>query len=164
MRAAPTCGIWILILALWSPAAITGTDLPVLAGRASVIDGDTLEIHGERIRLSGIDAPESSQHCETMAGEAWPCGRRAAQALDREIGTSLVRCEPQSRDRYGRFIATCSAGAGDLGAWLVRSGWALAYRRYSLAYVDDERAAQVDRAGIWSGLFTAPWDYRAARR
>lgn len=164
MRTAPACRIWILILALWSLPSIAGTDPPVLAGRASVIDGDTLEIHGQRIRLSGIDAPESSQQCETMAGEAWPCGRRAAQALDRKIGASLVRCETQSLDRYGRFIATCSAGAGDLGTWLVRSGWALAYRRYSLAYVDEERAAQADRAGIWSGRFTAPWDYRAARR
>ncbi|MEQ8348935.1 MAG: thermonuclease family protein [Sneathiellaceae bacterium] len=163
-RTAPAWPILVLIVILWSFPAGAARDRPVLAGRASVIDGDTLEIHGERIRLSGIDAPEASQQCQTAAGAAWPCGRRAAQALDARIGSRVVSCQTQSRDRYGRFIATCHLETVDLGAWLVRNGWALAYRRYSTDYVDEEHAARVDRAGIWAGAFVAPWVYRASRR
>jgi len=130
-----------------------------LVGQASVIDGDTIEIHGERIRFFGIDAPESSQTCE-IQGKSYSCGRRAALALADRIGRQSVVCHGRDRDRYGRTVAVCTVGGKDLGAWLVSVGWALAYRKYSLDYVDEEAAAQASKAGLWAGEFMSPWEYR----
>jgi endonuclease YncB( thermonuclease family) len=134
-----------------------------LAGRASVIDGDTIEIQGQRIRLYGIDAPESRQLCEA-AGQAWRCGQRAALALSDHIGQRTVDCAARDTDRYGRVVAVSRAGGEDLNAWLVSQGWALAYRHYSTAYVGEEDAAREARRGIWRGEFTAPWDWRHGGR
>ena len=134
-----------------------------LTGQASVIDGDTLEIHGQRIRLHGIDAPEGAQLCYRHR-EPWPCGRRAAFALADHIGARTVSCEPRDRDRYGRIVAVCFAGGQNLNAWMVRQGWALAYRRYSRDYIAGEDAAREDGAGMWAGRFTPPWDWRRGER
>lgn len=106
-----------------------------------------LEITGERIRLQGIDAPESRQTC-VAGGEVWRCGQKAALALADFIGRSPVRCEEQGVDRYGRVIAACYVRGEDIERWMVLNGWALAYRRYSIDYVVEERTAQVARAGI----------------
>lgn len=134
-----------------------------VAGRASVVDGDTIEIHGERIRLFGIDAPESAQLC--LAGtERWRCGQQAAFALDGKIAGRPVACTEKDRDRYGRIVAVCRAGDEDLGAWLVAEGWALAYRRYSTDYVAEEEAARAARKGVWRGTFVPPWDWRRGQR
>jgi endonuclease YncB( thermonuclease family) len=97
-----------------------------LAGRASVIDGDTIEIHGKRIRLFGVDAPESRQTCEA-AGQTYRCGQQAALALADYIGQQTVAFEPRDTDRYGRIVAVCRAAAEDLNGWMVAQGWALAY-------------------------------------
>jgi endonuclease YncB( thermonuclease family) len=131
-----------------------------LSGQATVIDGDTLEIHGKRIRLHGIDAPESRQSCEDATGRSYACGRAAAFALADWIGRAIVTCKPRDRDRYGRILATCTVRGEDMGAWLVRSGHALAFRRYSLDYVPAEDAARAAEAGIWQGRFTPPWEWR----
>src|SRR5437879_4358603 len=96
-----------------------------LAGRASVIDGDTLEIHGTRIRLWGIDAPESSQLCRGENSLQYRCGAKAANDLDAFIARRPVGCIPISLDRYGRTVASCSVGGVDLGEWLVGNGLAL---------------------------------------
>jgi endonuclease YncB( thermonuclease family) len=101
-----------------------------IAGRASVIDGDTIEIHGERIRLWGIDSVESGQPC-TLDGKPWRCGRDAAFALDGFLNATTVECEAKDRDRYGRTVATCEARGVDVGEWLVMQGWALDYAQYS---------------------------------
>jgi endonuclease YncB( thermonuclease family) len=136
------------------------TPLPsAIAGRASVIDGDTIEIHGARIRFYGIDAPESNQICYAN-GKTNRCGRRAAMALADEIGNHVVSCAPKDRDKYGRTVAVCRVDDTDLNAWMVRNGWALAYRQYSTAYIPDENQAKREKAGIWQGNFTAPWDWR----
>jgi endonuclease YncB( thermonuclease family) len=148
----------ILLLAIAFPAEAAD-----IAGRASVIDGDTIEIHGQRIRLHGIDAPEGAQQCE-RDGEPWPCGRRAAFALADTIGARTVTCNPRDRDRYGRIVAVCFAGSENLNAWMVRQGWALAYRRYSKDYIADEDAARQQAAGMWAGDFTPPWDWRRGQR
>jgi endonuclease YncB( thermonuclease family) len=134
-----------------------------LAGRASVIDGDTIEIHGQRMRLYGIDAPESRQKCE-VTGQTYRCGQQAALALAGHIAQRTVDCEPRDTDRYGRIVAVCRAGAEDLNAWMVAQGWALAYRQYSRAYVGQETAAHAAGLGIWRGAFTAPWDWRYSQR
>jgi endonuclease YncB( thermonuclease family) len=144
----------ILLLAALSPAIAAD-----LVGLASITDGDTVEIHGRRVRLFGIDAPESRQLCEA-AGQQYRCGQQAALALADEIGQRTVSCEQRDVDRYGRMVAVCSAGGEDLGRWMVGQGWALAYRRYSKAYVPDEDAAREAGRGIWRGTFEAPWDWR----
>jgi endonuclease YncB( thermonuclease family) len=144
--------------------ARTSTGQTPIVGVASVIDGDTIDIHGTRIRLHGIDAPESQQECAAPDGKAWRCGQQAALALSEEIGRGLVSCAPQGRDRYGRTIAVCSLGGADLNRWLVLAGWAVAYRHYSQDYVRDEEAAKAAKRGIWVGAFTMPWDWRAEKR
>lgn len=146
-------------LATSSPAAA----VPI-AGVASVIDGDTIDIHGVRIRLHGIDAPESRQLCTRPTGERWRCGQQASLALSDQIGRSTVSCDPRDTDRYGRTVAVCSSRGLDLNGWLVIQGWAVAYRRYSRDYVRAEDQARAASRGVWSGQFDMPWEWRAARR
>lgn len=134
-----------------------------LTGRASVIDGDTIEIRGERLRLEGIDAFESKQTCD-LKGKAWSCGQRAALTLADKLGTRSVRCAWEKRDRYRRALATCYLGPENVNAWLVREGWAMAFRRYSEAYVKDEDTARLAKRGAWAGTFIPPWEYRASTR
>jgi endonuclease YncB( thermonuclease family) len=147
-------------------AAITMVAAPAvcaqqsIVGIASVIDGDTIEIHGVQIRMHGIDAPESRQECFRTDGTSWRCGQRAALALSDRIGRATVRCEPRDRDRYGRVVAVCFKGAEDLDRWMVANGWAVAYRKYSMDYVSDEERAKRARLGIWSGSFEMPWEWR----
>lgn len=135
-----------------------------IVGVASVIDGDTIEIHGQRIRLHGIDAPESRQLCTRPTGEGWRCGQRASLALSDQIGRSTVSCDPRDTDHYGRIVAVCSARRVDLNGWLVTQGWAVAYRRYSRDYVPAEDQARSARRGVWSGSFEMPWEWRQQRR
>ena len=136
-----------------------GASAQEIIGRASVIDGDTLEIHGERIRLLGIDAPEGGQFCEDAQGDLWRCGQAAAFALDDFLQGRSVTCVERDRDQYGRMVATCDA-AGDVGAYMVSIGMAVAYRKYSKAYVGQENVARGSGIGMWSGRFEMPWDWR----
>jgi endonuclease YncB( thermonuclease family) len=135
-----------------------------IIGVAFVIDGDTIEIHGQRIRLFGIDAPESSQLCVRPTGERWRCGQQGSFALSDRIGRATVSCQPRDVDRYGRVVAICFKGEEDLSRWMVTTGWAVAFRRYSVDYVADEDAARQNRINIWSGDFDMPWVWRAQRR
>lgn len=151
-----------VLLALSAPSSLMASC--ILMGVASVIDGDTIEIHGTRIRLHGVDAPERSQLCQHPSGKDWRCGQQASLALADRIGRTLVRCEPRDHDRYGRVIAVCFQGTDDLSRWLVSNGWAVAFRRYSLDYIAEEDTARTAGKNIWSGPFEMPWDWRAARR
>ena len=132
-------------------------------GPARVIDGDTLDVAGVRIRLHGIDAPESKQSCQA-GGKRWSCGREATRALRGRIGGRSVSCQERDRDRYGRVVAVCSASGTDLNAWMVAEGWAFAYRRYSNAYVAQESGARTARRGLWRGDVIPPWDWRKGKR
>jgi endonuclease YncB( thermonuclease family) len=132
-----------------------------IAGRASVIDGDTLEIHGERIRILDIDAPESRQTCTDQDGTEWRCGQRAALALADWIGQQPVACETARKDRYSRWLATCSVGGTDIATWLAGRGWAAPYRDCKCEPVRDaSEFARTQRVGIWSGEFIMPWEWR----
>ncbi len=150
-------------------AAVVATGLAwpagaeVISGQARVVDGDTLAVAGQHIRLDGIDAPETRQTCRRN-GRRWACGKAATRAMRRLIGRNPVRCEVSDRDRYGRAVATCFAAGRDLQQELVRQGLALAYRRYSTRYIPDEDAARAERAGLWSGEFEEPWNWRRQRR
>ncbi len=128
-----------------------------------MIDGDTIDVGRTRVRLHGVDAPESGQSC-IASGARWPCGRRATRALAERLGSRTVICEERDPDRYGRIVAVCRQDGRDINAWLVAKGWALAYRRYSRAYVDEERTARSAREGMWRGEFVAPWDWRRGKR
>ncbi|HET8728848.1 MAG TPA: thermonuclease family protein [Alphaproteobacteria bacterium] len=134
------------------------------AGRATVIDGDTIAIRDQRFRLHGIDAPEGDQLCQDAQGRDWRCGQRAALALADRIGQRTVACEPRDLDRYGRIVAVCRTGNDDLNAWMVAHGWAVAYREYSTDYAGAEASARAARAGIWAGTFQDPAAYRRGRR
>ncbi|MET4041854.1 endonuclease YncB(thermonuclease family) [Bradyrhizobium sp. RT6a] len=132
-----------------------------LAGRASIIDGDTLEIHGQRIRLWGIDAPERDQLCPGYDSLQYRCGSIAANELDRFINSRPVACTPIEADRYGRTVASCSVGGVDVAEWLVSNGHALDWPRYSKGkYSQAEKEAEKWLRGIWAGSFAAPWKYR----
>ena len=158
----------ILIIAVfvagWLPS-VEGADTTIIGGETRVIDGDTLEVKGTEVRLQGIDAPEKCQMCKDASGKLYPCGEAATEALRKRVGGSNVSCalEPQ-RDRYGRALGACVLGGEDLNAWLVSEGHALAYRRYSLKYVEQEKAARAVRRGMWAGDFIAPWGWRRGER
>ena len=144
------------LVLLFLPALPTSADI---TGQARVIDGDTIEVAGQRIRLHAVDAPERRQPC-SHNGKPWQCGEAATKALAGKIGRRSVTCEERDQDRYGRIVAVCYAGGEDLSAWMVRRGWALAYRRYSLDYVEEEADAREARKGIWQGKFIPPWEWR----
>ena len=133
-------------------------------GQVSVIDGDTLGMGKQRFRLHGIDAPESGQSCKHPERGTWRCGQQAALALADQIGRAHVTCRQTDKDRYGRIIAICALGSQDLNQWMVRSGWAVAYLKYSHDYAADEIAAKQAGMGIWSGEFVSPSAWRRGER
>ena len=152
----------LLMLLLLSGGALADD----LVGQASVVDGGTLEIHGIRIRLWGVDAPESSQLCRGVDSLQYRSGAQAANSsLDAFIARRPVNCSPLSLDPYGRTVATCSIGGTDLGEWLVRKGLALDWRQYSKGRHDGaQRDAEHGGRGIWKGSYVEPWLYRACLR
>ena len=158
--AAMTVGVVLTLGVPVSATEVLRRDAEII-GVASVIDGDTLEIHDRRIRLDGIDAPESAQLC-LREGRKERCGQRSALFLADLIGQGTVRCVPHDVDRYGRDIATCWLGDVNLNERMVAVGQAVAYRKYSKRYVAAEGEAEAAGLGIWSTRFEMPWDYRRA--
>ena len=131
-----------------------------LTGPAKVIDGDTIVVADQLIRLHGIDAPELDQTFQ-WRGQDIACGTMSLAALEALIAGVKVRCEVVERDRHGRLVAKVFSPNGvDIGRRLVSSGWALAYRRYSKDYVDAENEARKARRGMWRGTFVKPWQWR----
>lgn len=154
----------LIAAALLMPSPARGDEL---VGRASVIDGDTIEVQAERVRLHGIDAPETTQWCTDKAGAEYRCGKVSAGALDAFLASSRpVRCAFVDRDRSGRFVGRCSRADGaDVASWLVKHGYALDWPRYSHGeYAAQQAAARAERAGIWQGDFQEPWAFRRDRR
>lgn len=137
-----------------------------ITGRATVIDGDTMEIKGKRIRLHGVDAPESWQTCVDGDGSIYRCGKEAAFALDKFLAASRpTRCQIVERDRYKRSVSLCFRADGrEVNRWLVGSGNAVNWEKYSKgAYSDAQETARSRGLGIWRGKFQLPCQARAER-
>ena len=128
-------------------------------GRAHIADGDSVEIGGARLRLLGIDAPELAQSCEGDRG-AFACGESAKAHLAELVGGRPLACAWDRRDKFGRGLARCRAGSLDLGAAMVRDGWAVAYGGFEA----EEAEARRDRRGLWAGHFEWPQDFRRRER
>ena len=125
-----------------------------------IIDGDTIKILNNKIRLHGIDAPEKNQKC-TKSRKEYNCGVVATEELIKKIGKNAVKClNKKNKDRYNRFIGVCFVEQEDLNKWMVRNGHAIAYRRYSKDYILDEEFAKINKLGMWLGTFSKPEKWR----
>ncbi len=134
-----------------------------LSGVARVVDGDTLDIDGRRVRLEGIDAPESAQTCGRRLFGTWDCGKASTKELKRLIAGHELSCENRGTDRYGRMLGVCFIGGEDINALMVREGLAWAFVRYSRSYVAEEAAARAHHLGVWQGQAEPAWVYREKR-
>jgi endonuclease YncB( thermonuclease family) len=126
-----------------------------------VVDGDTIHLNGEKIRFTGIDTPELKQTCIKNSAKDL-CGITAKEILIDKIGDNIVECIIDGKDQYNRTLAECFVNNESLSSYLVRSGYAFAYRRYSKKFIQDEDYAKVNQIGMWSMDFQYPWDYRKA--
>ena len=124
-----------------------------------VVDGDTIHLNGEKIRFTGIDTPELKQTC-IKEGVINPCGVTAKEILIKKISDNKVECISEGKDQYKRILAECFVNDESLSSYLVRSGYAFAYRKYSMKFISDEDYAKANKIGIWSMKFDYPWDYR----
>ena len=142
-----------------------------ISGIPKVVDGDTIHINNYKFRLEGIDAPEMRQKCKKeffkisfLIGltfyKDYSCGRISKEKLKTKINTSEIKCISSSKDRYKRYIATCFKGNTNLNQWMVRNGFAIAYKRYSKKYVPDEVFAKENKLGLWQGKFMEPEKWR----
>ena len=142
-----------------------------ISGIPKVVDGDTIHINNYKFRLEGIDAPEMRQQCKkesfkisSLIGftfyKDYYCGKISKEKLIAKINTSEIKCISSSKDRYKRYIATCFKGKTNLNQWMVKNGFAIAYRRYSKKYVPDEEFAKENKLGLWQGKFIEPEKWR----
>src|SRR5262245_49496359 len=145
----------IIFLVLATPASAAEP----IVGQVSVVDGDTIEIRGQRIRFAGMDAFESGQLCSDSRGERYRCGQRAAFALADWIGRRNVACLPTGKS-WDRIVALCRVSGEDLGAWMVRQGWAVDDDRFEPDYSGLETKARQSGIGAWEGSFDWPREWR----
>ena len=142
-----------------------------ISGIPKVVDGDTVHIDNYKFRLEGIDAPEMRQQCKKESFKIsffigltfykdYRCGRVSKEKLITKIDTTEIKCISSSKDRYKRYIATCYKGKTNLNQWMVRNGFAIAYRRYSKTYVSYEEFAKENKLGLWKGKFMEPEKWR----
>jgi len=124
-----------------------------------IVDGDTIHLNGEKIRFTGIDTPELKQTC-VKEDVINPCGVTAREILVNKIGNNIVECISEGKDQYKRTLAECFVNNESLSSYLVKSGYAFAYRKYSDKFIKDEDYARINKIGMWSMTFVYPWDYR----
>ena len=128
-----------------------------------VVDGDTIYLNDEKIRFTGIDTPELKQTC-IKEGVINSCGLTAKEILIEKIADNKVECISEGKDRYKRTLAECFVNDESLSGYLVRSGYAFAYRKYSKKFVPDEDYAKLNKIGMWSMKFSYPWEYRKSNK
>ena len=128
-------------------------------GKPRIIDGDTIHIKSNKIRLHGIDAPETKQTCE-IDNEDWDCGKQSTKELKNLINNQKVECITNDIDRYNRYVAICYVNEININKWMVKNGWAIAYRYYSKDYIVEEKYARDNKLGIWKSDFIEPYEYR----
>ena len=131
-----------------------------VVGTADVVDGDTIDINGQRIRLEGIDAPEKAQVCTRRLFGTWKCGMAATKALWRMVKDKTVTCERRGTDKYGRMLGVCYADGVEINRKMVRDGNAWAFVKYSDIYVAEETEARTGKRGVFATDNQPPWDYR----
>ena len=131
----------------------------VFSNVLEVVDGDTIKIDNEKIRFSGIDAPELNQNCIKNEKKV-SCGILAKEALIKKIGNKIPKCINEGKDIYKRTLAECFVNGKSLSKFLVRNGYAFAYRKYSKKFIEDERFAKENKLGLWSMKFQYPWQFR----
>ena len=155
----------IVILTLFFFQTIQASEI---IGFPKIVDGDSIHIKSYKIRLEGIDAPEMKQKCKkpylqmmffTFQKE-YNCGQVSKKKLLKKIGNKPVKCILLGKDRYKRYLAKCFKGTINLNRWMVRNGYAIAYRKYSKLYVPDENFAKEEKLGLWSGTFIKPEKWR----
>ena len=129
------------------------------ADNLRVVDGDTIVLKGEKIRFSGIDTPELKQTCMHKKEEV-DCGMNAKMLLVKKIGNNTPECISEGKDAYKRTLAECFVNGESLSKFLVRSGYAFAYRKYSTKFIKDEEFAKANKLGMWAMTFQYPWDFR----
>jgi endonuclease YncB( thermonuclease family) len=152
--------ILILILVIFSSYSFAKTiDKP-----NRIIDGDTIILNSKKIRFHGIDTPEIHQKCKDDKGFLYACGLRATNELKKIIGKNKVICKKKTTDRYRRLISVCFVNGKNINSLMVKKGWALAYRKYSLEYVDEEEEAKKNKIGLWVGEFIPPWEWRRLKK
>ena len=130
-----------------------------LANNLKIVDGDTIILNGEKIRFSGIDTPELKQTCLNN-NEVVDCGKTAKILLVNKIGNETPKCITEGKDQYNRTLAECFVNGESLSKYLVRSGYAFAYRKYSSKFIEDEDFAKSNKNGMWAMKFKYPWDFR----
>ena len=131
------------------------------ANNLKVVDGDTIILNGEKIRFTGIDTPELKQTCLKDDQEIG-CGMTAKMLLVKKIGDNIPKCISEGKDAYKRTLAECFVNGESLSKFLVRSGYAFAYRKYSTKFIKDEEFAKANKLGMWAMTFQYPWDFRKA--
>ena len=131
----------------------------LFASHVTVIDGDTIRLGDVKIRFSGIDAPEINQTCVASEGKV-ACGKISRDLLIEKVTNNKISCTDEGKDFYGRVLGECFVNGESLSTYLVREGFAFAYRKYSNKYVEDEEYAKFNKLGMWSMEFQYPWDYR----
>ncbi len=131
----------------------------LFASHVTVIDGDTIRLGDVKIRFSGIDAPEINQTCVASEGKV-ACGKISRDLLIEKVTNNKISCTDEGKDFYGRVLGECFVNGESLSTYLVREGFAFAYRKYSNKYVEDEEYAKFNNLGMWSMEFQYPWDYR----
>lgn len=153
-----------VVIAAAQRAGLWPKGMGVDTGRFTAIDGDSLRKGEADYRLHAIDAPELAQMCTRADGRAYPCGREARQQLARLIGAGPLTCDVLETDRYQRKVTECRAGTLNVNDAMVRSGWAVAYRRHGHGYAAAEAEAKAARRGLWQGRFETPENWRNANR